>query len=175
VNDVTHEGLDPRPRVTSLHDAYTRDADACLRILGSSKLGLSSREALARLVAVGPNALPEPREPGFLRTLVRQFASPLVYTLFGAAVVAASVGDTDDAAVIALVLALDATIGAVQEFGAARSARALRALTVDEAVVVREGLERRVPAAGVVPGDIVLIDAGMKVPADLRSTSTSRF
>ncbi len=168
MNDVTHEGLDPRPRVTSLHDAYTRDADACLRILGSSKLGLSSREALARLVAVGPNALPEPREPGFLRTLVRQFASPLVYTLFGAAVVAASVGDTDDAAVIALVLALDATIGAVQEFGAARSARALRALTVDEAVVVREGLERRVPAAGVVPGDIVLIDAGMKVPADLR-------
>jgi magnesium-transporting ATPase (P-type) len=165
VNDVARE---TKPRVTSLHDAYTRDADACLRVLGSSRVGLSAREALARLVALGPNALPEPREPGLARTVIRQFANPLVYTLVGAAVLAVAVGDSDDAIVIAIVLAVDAAIGAVQEYGAARSARTLRALTVEEAVVVRDGLERRIPSAGAVPGDIVRVDAGMKVPADLR-------
>ncbi len=165
MNDVARE---TKPRVSSLHDAYARDADACLRMLGSSKLGLTAREALSRLVELGPNALPEPHEPGLVRTVLRQFASPLVYTLVGAAALAIAVGDTDDAAVIAIVLAVDAAIGAAQEYGAARSARALRALTVDEAVVVRDGLERSIPAEGVVPGDIVLVDAGMKVPADLR-------
>lgn len=154
-----------------MQDAHTRDADACLRLLGSRRSGLTEAEVAERSLRAGPNVLPRARAASLLTIALRQLRSPIVYTLLAAAIVSLLVGDRGDAAIIALVLIVDATIGTVQEAGAERSARALDELHSSEATVVRGGVEHAVAGEGLVPGDVVIVDAGMKVPADLRLLS----
>lgn len=144
-----------------------------LAALRADRRGLTRAEALARLRQFGRNALPRAAPPGVLAVFGRQFANPLIYILLLASAVSLFLGDLADAGFIAAVLLINAVIGTVQEFGAERSADALRALVVLKARVTRDGEDIETAAEELVPGDVVLVESGMKVPADLRLLSSS--
>jgi len=143
-------------------------AEEALRTLGSSAEGLTGEEAAARLLAHGPNALPEPpgRHP-FLRFLA-QFNNTLIYFLLAAAVAAWILGHSVDAAVIVAVVVVNAIVGYLQEDKAEKALAAIRRIISPHASVWRNGRRTSIPAAQLVPGDIVFITAGDRVPADLR-------
>ncbi|WP_051366114.1 cation-translocating P-type ATPase [Hamadaea tsunoensis] len=129
--------------------------------------GLSEAEAAAVLAADGPNEVPKPRPRGLPRRVGAQLAEPLVAILLGAAVVTALLGDWPDTAIIVLVVALNTAIGVTQEVRADRAIAALDALAAPVARVVRDGADRQIPAAGLVRGDLVRVEAGDVVPADI--------
>jgi len=132
--------------------------------------GLGTREAAERAVAVGPNRLAEPaRRPEWLKFL-DQFRNWLIGILLIAAVVAGAIGDLKDALVITVVLQINAVLGYLQERRAERSLEALHRMLVPTARVRRDGEERVVDADGLVPGDVVLLEAGDRIPADGRLT-----
>ncbi len=130
--------------------------------------GLNEAEAGRRLAECGPNRLPRGRAPGGLALYVRQFKSPLVYLLLAASVVSVFVGEWSDALFIFVVLQLNAVIGGYQEWRAETSAAALDRMMRDRVVVLRDGLARQIDTADLVPGDIVRLESGGRVPADLR-------
>ncbi|WP_193164236.1 cation-translocating P-type ATPase [Microbulbifer hainanensis] len=136
--------------------------------LDSSDTGLSTAEADRRRESFGANELPLPRPPGFPRMFLRQFISPLIYVLLAAMLVSLSVGKLADASFIGLILLLNAFIGALQEYHAHRSALALRKLMVSRARVIRDRETCEIAAEALVPGDMVLLSSGDRVPADLR-------
>jgi P-type Ca2+ transporter type 2C len=130
--------------------------------------GLASDEATSRLAAAGPNELEEELPPRALATFVAQFRSPLIAILIGAAIVTAALGEWVDSAAIALILLINAVIGFSQERQAEASVRGLRQLVALRARVIRDGRERQLPSREVVPGDVVLLETGVRVPADIR-------
>jgi magnesium-transporting ATPase (P-type) len=139
-----------------------------LRALEAVTGGLTEEEAERRLERYGRNELAEGQRGRALAILVGQFTSPLIAILLVAAVVTLLLRELVDAGVIAAVLVLNAVIGFSQEYRAERSLEALRQLARAVARVVRAGREREVDAALLVPGDIVLVEAGSRVPADCR-------
>ena len=140
--------------------------------LGSGPDGLTQDEAARRLAEYGPNRLPEGPVASPLRIFLRQFASPLIYILLFAGGMALLLGDRGDALFIFGVLLLNAAIGAFQEIKADASARALRSLVPQHASVRRDGMTAEIEAEEVVVGDIVELDSGMRVTADLRLAET---
>jgi magnesium-transporting ATPase (P-type) len=139
-----------------------------LEILSSGEQGLTSAEAADRLTEAGPNVLPSAPKPGVVIIYAHQFKNPLVYLLLAAAVVSLGVGEIMDALFIFVVLQLNAVIGTFQEWKAQRSAEALQKIVADTAIVSRDGRAMRIDAATLVPGDIVVLDSGTRVTADLR-------
>jgi len=130
--------------------------------------GLSADEAAHRLEQVGPNTLVEAPAVPWWRTFLGQFRELLIWILIVAAVIAGAVGDwTDTAAIVAIVL-VNAVIGFLQEDRAQRALAALRGMSAPSARVVRDGVTRSIPAAGLVVGDRIEIEAGDRVPADAR-------
>ena len=148
--------------------SYALGADEVLVAMQGSRHGISQADAAARLVQYGPNQLPEPQAPGILRLFLSQFRSPLIYVLLAAAVVSIFLAEFADAGFIFAVLVVNAIIGLVQEYNAQRSAEALRRMVPARAIVMRDGESFEVNAAELVPGDIVLLEGGHKVPADIR-------
>ena len=142
-------------------------------ILGAGTHGLTEAEIEARLAHYGPNQLEEAPPPNNLAILLHQFQSPLIYILVAATVVTALLGKYIDSAVIAAVLALNAAIGFTQERQAEISVRALMGLVAPRARVVREGREWEVESRDLVPGDLVLLESGSRVPADIRLISST--
>ncbi len=138
----------------------------------SGERGLTREEAASRLREYGPNRLPEQLPPSIWMILLRQFYSPLIYILVIAAIVSVYVGDYKDAGFIAAVLAINALIGGYQEWKAERSSQALRKLLQIHASVERDGELRELAAEEVVPGDVVWLESGNRVPADLRLLSS---
>lgn len=134
----------------------------------STAEGLTDEEAGRRLLQNGPNRLTARAGRGTLRRLVDQLIQPLIVVLVAAAIVSAVLGDVVDAVVIALVVAVNAVIGFLQESRAESAIRALDALVVAQATVLRSGAPRRVPGEQLVVGDVVLLQSGDAVPADLR-------
>jgi len=132
--------------------------------------GLTSLEAAARLARHGPNTLPAPERVTLGKIVIHQFRSPLIYVLLAAAAVALALRDVVDAGFILLVLSINAALGASQEWKAERSAAALQDLLKIKARVRRDGADRTIVAEQIVPGDIVLLESGNRVPADLRLT-----
>ncbi len=130
--------------------------------------GLSEAEADRRLQEHGPNRLAEkpPRSPW--RLLLDQFKGVLILVLIGAAVLAGTIRDTKDAVVILIVVVINALLGFYQEYRAERSLAALKKMLAPEAEVRRDGRTRMMSAEQVVPGDIVVLDAGDRVPTDGR-------
>ncbi|MFE7901015.1 cation-translocating P-type ATPase [Streptomyces sp. NPDC057424] len=159
----------PTPPPRTAADAHERPADEVADLLGVvPDTGLTSADAAQRTAAYGTNELAEPvRRPQWLR-LVDQFRSWLAGILLAAAVVAGVIGEIKDAVVITAVLLVNATIGYLQERRAERSLEALRRMLVPIARVRRGGRVRTVPARCLVPGDVVLLEAGDRVPADGR-------
>lgn len=136
--------------------------------LGASAAGLSKEEAAKRLRRHGPNALPEPARRTILAIVFGQLKSPLIYLLIAAAVLSLWLGEIDDAGFILLVLAINTTIGAVQEWRAETHTAALRSAIQTTSRVLRGGRVKRIDASQLVPGDIVHLEAGERIPADLR-------
>jgi P-type Mg2+ transporter len=134
----------------------------------SGPAGLSSTEAAARLRADGPNAIEERGRRTYLAILAGQFASPLVLLLIAASVVAIAVGDQVDAGIILVIVVLSTALGFIQEARSEASVAALRARLALMASVVRDGIERDIPARELVRGDLVVLNAGDIVPADGR-------
>jgi Ca2+-transporting ATPase len=130
--------------------------------------GLAAPEAAARLARHGPNALPEPPPRPAWRRFARQLGSPLVALLFVAAALAVALGHLADAAVILAVVLANTAIGGLQEGRAERSMAALRRLAALRARVLRDGAEQSIEAHALVPGDVLLLDAGDAVGADAR-------
>jgi len=137
-------------------------------ILSASDEGLSVAEARRRLESFGPNALPRQPALTWWQVLLNQFRSPLIYILGIAALVSLATGDATDAAFIFGVLALNALIGGYQEWRAEQSTHALQKLLQIRAAVFRDRELREISADEVVPGDAVWLEAGSRVPADVR-------
>ncbi len=125
-----------------------------------------------RLAEAGPNALPEPRTIGLVRTFAGQFTSPLIYLLLIAGMLSLVIGDRWDAIFIFGVLLANAATTTFQEMKADASARALRSLVPQTARIRRSGIARDVLSAEIVPGDIVELESGMRITADLRLIET---
>jgi Ca2+-transporting ATPase len=150
-------------------------AELLRRLCVSSTAGLSDDEIKKRQKRFGPNTITSRRAASAMRLLLHQFKSPVVYLLGAAAGLAFYFGELEEGSAIVAVLAISALIGFVTELRAARSIEALRALGARTARVRREGRVRLVPAEELVPGDIVVLDAGDAVSADLRLIETSRL
>ena len=125
---------------------------------------VAAREALQRH---GANRLPLAPPPTFVKVLALQFLSPLIYILMAAAALSMVVSELTDALFIAAVLIVNGFIGALQEYSAGKSAAALRALEQPRATVVRDGLRQSVDAGEIVPGDLVMLESGERVAADI--------
>ncbi len=138
------------------------------RTLDSSPTGLGDEEARRRLERYGPNTLPAREPPGILIILLHQFKSPLIYILLAAAIISFALQDARDGIFIMAVVLLNAVIGLVQEWKAEQSASRLQRLLTTTAHLRRGGKDLTADAAGIVPGDIVLLESGTRVPADLR-------
>ena len=150
---------------SSWHD---KAPQVVLTELNATPSGLSQSEAQARLSAHGPNRLPEPPRQNALVRLLLQFHNILIYVLLGAAVITAAMGHLVDTLAIVAVVIANAIIGYIQEGKAERAMDAIRHMLAPHASVIRDGERRSVDGEALVPGDIVLLEAGDKVPADVR-------
>ncbi len=136
------------------------------RLLDCGAGGLSAAEAAERLKRAGPNLVRREPRHSLLRQFAARFRNPLVMVLLGAAVLSAITGDHASFVIIATMVILSVTLDTVQEHRAATAAEKLKLSVGLTELVVRDGIERRVPAAEIVPGDIVRLAAGDLVPAD---------
>ena len=130
--------------------------------------GLSREEAQRRLEAYGPNELSAAGSVSPWSVLLTQFKNVLIIILLIATAISASLGHETEAIVITVIVLFAVILGFVQEYRAERSMEALREMAAPEAHVIRDGREGRIPAREVVPGDLVLLNAGNRVPADIR-------
>ncbi|MBU4337929.1 MAG: cation-translocating P-type ATPase [Actinobacteria bacterium] len=154
------------------HQKETKDI---LDDLQSSSKGLSSEEAKKRLLEYGPNELKEKKKKTPFMMILDQFKDFMIIVLIGAAVIAGIVGKPTDAAAIIAIVILNAVIGFIQEYRAEEAMAALKKMAAPLSTVLRDGLPATVPAAGIVPGDIVLLEAGQIVPADMRLTEVANL
>jgi magnesium-transporting ATPase (P-type) len=148
---------------------HTTAPDAALTTLNSDEQrGLTAAEATARLEQFGHNALPEAARRSPWRRFALQFHNPLIYVLLAAGVVTVALKDYIDAWVIFGVVVINALIGFIQEGKAEKALEAVRSMLARRATVVRDGQRHEIDAALLVPGDIVLLESGDRIPADLR-------
>ena len=130
--------------------------------------GITSQEALVRLGEFGKNELPDPKKISVVSIFLAQFKSPLIYVLLAAALISWFLDHMTDTAFISIVVLVNAIIGTIQEWKAEQSAKALQQLFRITATVSRDGKEIRIPAEELVPGDLVTLESGARVPADIR-------
>lgn len=143
-------------------------ANAAFSLLGSSEQGLSSQEAQKRLSTYGPNVLVEIRPPQWPKLLAAQFNNLLIIMLIAAAGLSFYVGKQIDGIVIFIAVLISVLFGFFQEYKAESALSALKSLTNPKALVLRGGKEELIDARHLVPGDIVLLGEGDKIPADCR-------
>ncbi len=136
--------------------------------LHSHERGLTKEEATKRLKEYGLNKLPEGKVDGLLIIFLRQFQSPLIYILLAASAIVFAMGETIDGSIILAVLLFNATFGTIQEGKAQNTLRALKKFVETKATVLRGGQELIIPDSEVVPGDIIILQEGEKVPTDAR-------
>ena len=148
--------------------AFALAPDEVVGLMRSEPGGLSEAEAARRLKEYGVNELPASRGRRPWQILLDQFRSPLVYVLLAAAGATIAIGQAVDSAVILAVVIINAAVGFAQEWRAGEALAALAALTVASATVIRDGESRSVESIVLVPGDVVSLEAGDRVPADVR-------
>ncbi len=158
----------PLPATRSEELFHHLPVDGVLARLSSATDGLNEAEAAARLESWGANRLPEPRGKTLAGVFLSQFRSPFIYLLLAAAGVSLGLGHLTDAAFILVVLLTNAGIGTYQEWRAEGRARALKALVKGTAAVRRGGRLLRLPTEDLVPGDVVQVESGERIAADLR-------
>lgn len=142
--------------------------DVCRNLNTNLHKGLSSEETERRLQKFGPNQLPEKKRVSPLTLLINQFSSFIVWTLIIAAIIAGFLGEWVDATAIGVIVILNGILGFFQEFQADKSLAALRKMATLSSKVIRNGELQTLPSEKIVPGDLVLIEAGDRIPADGR-------
>jgi len=147
---------------------HTKTVPDVLDAFHSRERGLTKEEAAERFQEYGLNKLPEGRVDGLLLIFFRQFQSPLIYVLFAAAGIVFAMGEVIDASIIFTVLLFNAIVGTIQEGKAQNALLALKRFAETSATVLRGGMELIVPDTEVIPGDIIVLQEGEKVPADAR-------
>ncbi|MEF7612746.1 HAD-IC family P-type ATPase [Aquincola sp. MAHUQ-54] len=163
---------DPRARETGgTADVplwHTLPAEQAQALLRTGVQGLDAAEAARRLAQHGPNRLAPPRRRSALMRLLLQFHNILLYVMLGAAVVTAALGHWLDTTVLLAAVLINAAIGFIQEGKAEDALEGIRAMLSPHAMVLRGGERREIDAAGLVPGDVVAVASGDRIPADLR-------
>lgn len=146
-----------------------------LEALRTSRNGLSTEEAAGRLREYGPNELLEKKKRHPLNMFLAQFKDLMIIVLIAAAIISGVIGEPKDTIAIIVIVLLNAIIGFVQEYRAEKAMAALKKMAAHYAVALRDGAPKTIPAAELVPGDIVMIEAGKVVPADMRLTETAQM
>jgi magnesium-transporting ATPase (P-type) len=147
---------------------HTESTKKVFELLDTTANGLLKDELSNRLIKYGPNRLPEPKSRGSLVRFFYQFHNVLIYLLIAASAITAMLGHWVDASVILAVVLLNALIGFIQEGKAENALRAIRQMLSPNAMVIRDGRQMTIQAEALLPGDIVLLQSGDKVPADIR-------
>ncbi|MFZ2303347.1 MAG: HAD-IC family P-type ATPase [Minisyncoccia bacterium] len=154
---------------------HTQSVEEVFSILGTDGGGLSADEAEVRIKKYGENKLPETKPDSIVRVFLRQFESPLIYVLIAAGGIVLILGEAIDAGVIFAVLFINAIIGSIQEGRAQNTLASLRKFVETRATVMRDGREVIIRDNGLVPGDIIMMQEGERVPADARLISTKNL
>ncbi len=147
---------------------HNKDVKDIFREFGTNEDGLDSEEAKKRFDKYGPNSLKKEKETSLLKIIFNQFADPLIYILIIAGVFTFFIQEYTDMWVIFAIIIVNAIVGFFQEFKAEKAMDAIRSLAAPKATVLRGGEEFRIDSKELVPGDIVVLSAGSKVPADMR-------
>jgi len=147
---------------------HSLEKEEVLKKIGSSPKGLSRGEAVQRLQKFGYNELEERERVTPWEIFFNQFRDVFVIMLLAATAISVAIGETVDAATIAAIVVLNAVVGFVQEYRSEKAIEAMKKLTAPKARVLRDGKETVIPAKEVVPGDILLLEAGDRIAADAR-------
>lgn len=147
----------------------------CRQFDSNERTGLSGEDAAGRLAHYGSNMLNEPKKRTLAARFAAQLCDSLIFVLFAAAGISIMLREYSDAVIILAVVAMNAIVGVIQEGKAEKALESLRKMTKLEAVVIRDGKERVIEAEELVPGDLVVLDAGRQVPADLRLIQTANL
>ena len=157
-----------------VNEWHRESAAAVCRMLGTdARRGLSEREAAGRLTEAGPNELAETNRVSPLSLFLNQFKDFMVLVLAAATLISGLLGEYLDAVTIVAIIVMNGILGFIQEYRAERSLRSLKQLASPAAKVIREGVTRVVPAAELVPGDVIALESGDRIPADVRFIETS--
>ena len=168
VDTAPAEALAPRQKNEPEIAWHARPASEVLAAFETGRRGLSAEEAIARKARFGPNRLPAARARSAILRFLSQFNNLLIYVLLVAAALALAIGEIADAVVVLAVVLLNAIIGYLQEGRAERALEAIRGMIDPHATAIRDGQRISIAAEDIVPGDLVLLEPGDRVPADLR-------
>jgi len=147
---------------------HTKTIPEVLKLLNSCESGLTKEEVITRLKKYGPNKIPEGKVDSLPVIFLRQFQSPLIYILFASSIIVFIMGEVADGSIILAVLLFNAIVGTIQEGKAQNTLQALKKFVETKATVLREGKELIIPDNELVPGDIIILQEGEKIPADAR-------
>ena len=150
-------------------------ADAIKEFGSDASTGLNGEFATKRLLENGENALQEQKAKTPLGMFLAQLNDPMIFILFAAAAISIFLKEVSDAVIILIVILINAIIGVIQEGKAQKALEALKKLSSPIALVQRDGKRKEIPAAGLVVGDIIILEAGRQVPADIRLTMTANL
>ncbi len=151
------------------------EQDAIEKLQSDKERGLSFKEAARRLAVNGKNELKEARQKTLVENFLEQLNDPLIYVLIAAAIISVLLKEISDAVIIGVVVCLNAMVGMIQEGKARKALESLKKLTSPHACVIRDGIVKEIPASELVTGDIVCLEAGGQVPADLRLIDTANL
>ena len=154
---------------------YQRTVEDVFGVLDTSSQGLSQDEARRRLLEYGPNELKEAKKRTLLGMFLDQFKDFMIIVLIAAAIISGIIGEAADTIAIVVIVILNAIIGFVQEYKAEKAMEALKLMASPTAIVIRGGITTSISSIDIVPGDTVLLEAGMVVPADLRLIETAQL
>lgn len=161
-----------------MSDWHSRPLEQVMKELDSRPSGLTERESAQRLERLGPNQLEPPRKPSVMARVLGQLKDPMILVLLGAAalsLVASGGEDWLDGAIILIIVLVNGVISITQEDHAQQALEELRRMSSPQAHVLREGRAKKISAAALVPGDVILLEAGDMVPADARVMECSRL
>lgn len=161
--------------ILTMNNFTSQEIDQVFKALKTSSSGLDSREAMQRQARYGRNEIDSSDDPHPWRIFIDQFKSFIIYILIFAVVFAMAIGEYVDSLIIIIIVVVNAAIGFFQEFSAAKSLAALKKMTTVQATVHRDDRWHKVEAAELVPGDIIRLSAGDKVPADCRLFTDTVF
>ena len=154
---------------------HQKDIEEILDELNSSRTGLSSGEARKRLEEHGPNVISEEKKKGPFLMFLDQFRDFMILVLIAAAVISGIVGEFSDAIAIIVIVILNAMLGFIQEYRAEKAMTALKKMAALTATVIRDAKTMEIEASELVPGDIVILDTGKIIPADMRLTEAAHL
>lgn len=148
---------------------FSKSAEAVLNELNiDSNYGLSDKDSLSRLEKYGANKLLSEKKKSIFLTFIAQLKNWLIYILLGAVIITIFMGEYVDAVIIVVVICINAILGVVQEVKAGKAIEALQKLTFPKALVRRDGVVKEIDSEKIVPGDILVLDAGRIISADIR-------